>query len=331
MTRLGLLAIGIGFSAVAFGGCGASTPSAQHAAGAMQARFGMRSLGLPDAIPTPALIGTMPNGSLAYFPITAKGGSKTQPIGKVPGMVSAEAMASNGDELTIVNQGPPAVYVYDLSTKKKKVLADPFGVPVDVAIDRKGNRYVLNFYGANVGNIAMYAAGASKPKELTCRYLADGQAIALDNEGDIFVNEYRGKFIGVVEIPNGAKGPQPQDCTELALKPESGYAVAIGVDPKTDDLIVVDDPNECAGKHDGRMTIYPKPYKSRTGHSVDLNGNCIIAFFRLDATSSTLFAFNQNGPVADIIQRSYPSGKALGSYENGGFSGMTTLPNTLPN
>jgi hypothetical protein len=334
MTRSALLLTTAACAAFLLPGCASTAPSGSGFRNptTFGAGFAVRPFGLPEAIQTPALVGVTQSGVLKYFPMSAHGGSKPIQIGKVSGMNVAAAMAANGSELTILNQGPPGVYVYDLSTKRKKVLQDPFGSPVDVAIDKKGNRFVLNFAGSNTGNIAMYAAAASKAKELNCRYLGNGQAIAVDNEGDIFVNEYRGTFVGVVEIPNGAKGPQPQNCSKLALIPESKYATGIGVDPKTDDLIVIDDPGNCNGGPDGRMTIYPKPYRKSTGHAVALQGSC-VGLFRLDSKSSTLFAFDQDAThgTTSIIQRSFPVGKVLGSYENGDFYGITTLPNTLPN
>lgn len=294
-------------------------------------RYAAQAFASLGDIQTPALVGAAQGGTLKYFPIAPHGGSKPQKLATVGGLTAPGNMVGNGQVLAIINQGPPSVFVYDIAAKHKKVFSDPFGVPVDIAIDKKANLFVLNFYSRNSGNIAMYPANSSHPKELDCKYIGEGQYIAADNEGNLYINGYDRAFIGVVEIPNGPKGPEPQNCTKLALLPEPGFPAGIAVDPKTDDLIVIDDPGECAGAEDGRMTIYPKPYKKSTGHSVDLKGNC-VAEMRLDATSSIVFASDtpDSGP-AYIIQRSYPGGRNMGSYQNGGFFGITTLPNTLPN
>lgn len=82
----------------------------------------------------------------------------------------------------------------------------------------------------------MFPAGSPAPKQLVCKYLNIGEAIAVDNEGDIFVNGYFTNGVaGVVEIPNGPSGPQPQNCTRLRLLLEPGYVAGVAIDPKTDD------------------------------------------------------------------------------------------------
>jgi hypothetical protein len=88
-------------------------------------------------------------------------------------------------------------------------------------------------------NVTVFTDG-SPPRELLCRYLQTAIAIAVDNEGDVFVNQ-NGAFVGVVEI-NGPNRPDPNRCTKLDLKPETGYAAGLALDPKTDDLIVLDNP-----------------------------------------------------------------------------------------
>lgn len=313
------------------GGCAAAGSSAPfRAPGALGSGFAASAFGLTGAVKTPALVGVTQNGQLGYFPMSSKGGTKPQKIVKLPGVSYANAMVSNGQVLAIVNQAPPGLIAYDLSTNKKKTYADPYGTPLDVTIDKNANIYVLNYESSNSGNVAMYPAGEAKAKLLACAYIGAGQAIAADNEGDLFINGYAKKFVGVVEIPGGPKGPQPQNCKKLALLPERGLIAGIGVDPNTDDLIVLDNPGKCYGSKDGRMTIYSKPYKKTSGHSIDLNGTCVLQM-RLNSTSTTLFATDVSAGTLDVIARSYPSGGTMGSYANGNFIGITTLPNTLPN
>jgi hypothetical protein len=328
--RLATICLGAGLAA----GCTTTTSTNpfQPPAGPPSLVSGMQRLAADNqAIPTPALIGVTRRGVLKYYAMGSHGSGRPHVIARVAHLHGASSMAANGDDLGIVRQNPAGVVRYNVKTQAETTLSDPNGTPIDIAIDKRANLFVLNIAGSS-GNVTMYRANSSKPVELNCQYIGLGEAIAADNEGNIFVNGYDQSFTGVVEIPNGPHGPQPQKCKRLALQPENGYVAGLAVDPKTDDLIVLDDPDLCAGGEEGRMTIYPKPYRASTGHFVDLNGNC-VGQMRLDATSSTVFAFDQtvSGAISYIIQRSYPDGRDMGTYRNGDLSGITTIPNTLPN
>src|ERR1700730_9904845 len=240
-----------------------STPAAGPAQGSIAGAptsfvtSGLNVLG--DAQLGPALIAVNPNsGALESWPIKPGGGSHPQTVTGPLGLHSSNSMAGNGHVVAVTDNYPPQVVIYNFDTQRSRTLADPFGTPVDIAIDRNANLYVINISNPT-SNVAMYAKGSSNPTKLDCRHLGTGEAIAVDNEGDIFVNGYvRSGFGGVVEIPNGPTGPQPQNCSILNLKGEAGYGAGIAVDPKTDDLVVLDDPSLCAGGAEGRMTIYPK-------------------------------------------------------------------------
>jgi hypothetical protein len=288
--------------------------------------------GKQQAIRTPALVVVSLNGVLTYFPITSHGGRNSMEIARVPGVAAASSMVANGNVVTILDQAPARVVQYDIITKAKHVLPDPYGVPIDITIDKKANLYALNRVLSSASTVTVYRTGSSQPQELTCKYLDTGVAIATDNEGDVFVNGSGSAFTGVVEIPNGPNGPQALKCKKLALQPEEGYVAGLAIDPKTDDLVVLDDPGFCSGGIEGQMTIYPKPYKASTGRSVDLDGSC-VGLMRLDAASRTVFAIDRtfaSGPTF-VIQRSYPGGQGTSTYKDGSVSGFTTIPNTLPN
>ncbi len=285
----------------------------------------------PRAIATPALITVTYNGILKYFPATPEGGRKPQTIAKIAGLRSASSMAANGHVMAILRQAPTGVVLYNAATKAKRVLSDPYGVPADLAIDKNATLYVLN-RATSADNVTMYRARSSQAVELTCKYLDNGVAIAADNEGDVFVNASGPNFKGVVEFPNGPNGPQSGNCKKLKLQPELGYVAGLAVDPKTDALVVLDNPGYCSGGIEGQMTIYPKPYKPSSGRSVDLNGHC-VGLMRLDATSSTVFAFDRLSASghAVVIARNYPDGGGSATYRHNYIAGFTTLPNTLPN
>jgi hypothetical protein len=187
----------------------------------------------------------------------------------------------------------------------------------------------------NLTSVAVFKAGSSQPTELTCSYINVGEAIAVDNESDVFVDGYGPDgFMGVVEYAAGS-----QNCTKLHLRRQNGYVGGVGVDPKTDDLIVIDNPGLCAGGLEGRMIVYPKPYEPGTSHRRDLGANYCAGTFRLNSTSSLIFVsdatVSAGYPLID--QSTYPKGKRKGYYQSspsgysGSFGGFTTIPNTLPN
>lgn len=287
---------------------------------------------LNDALKSPALIGLNYNtGALEYWPIRPIGGNHPRTLSRPLGVGGSGSMVANGHVVAITNAYPPEVVTYDLKTKNKSTLPDPYGTPIDIAIDKSATLYVVNI-AKSKSSVTMYPVGAP-PRDLVCQYMTIGEAVAVDNEGDIFVNGYGpAGFTGVVEIPNGPSGPQPQNCTKLPLKAELGYVAGLAIDPKTDDLIVLDDPSSCAGGAEGRMTIYPKPYQKSTGRSRVIGRNC-SGTLRLNATSTVVFVGDASvsGGYSFVLQRTYPDGRDLGIYTGGSPIGFTTIPNTLPN
>jgi hypothetical protein len=307
--------------------CGTGTvPNAQGFPAA--SRLGFREA--TPALSQPAIITfDTQTSSLGYFPIQHSGSQTLTPFGSSLGISDAYALAADGDLIAIVNYSPAELVTYNLKTKALNTMADPYGGPLDVAVDKNGN-----FYAMNLASVAVYKAGSSQAAELTCSAMDDAVAIAVDNEGDVFVNGYGpGNSMGVVEYPAGS-----QSCIRLHLRAERGYVAGIGVDPKTDDLIVTDDPDLCAGGLEGRMMIYPRPYEARHAVRRVLNATYCSGIFRLDADSHHIFysdaTVSAGQPIID--QARYPSGKSEGRYwegyfSNGGFAGFTTIPNALPN
>ena len=285
---------------------------------------------LAPRLKKPALITLdLQGGELEYWPVHT-GGSSTMPIPFTSslGIYSGYNMAADGDVVAISNNRPPEVFTYNVRKKTSATLPDPYGTPIDIAIAKSHTIYALNFT-----NVTVYRPGSSKPSELSCQYVNQSVAIAVNDEGDVFVNGYGpGSFMGVVEFRRGK-----QTCKKLNLQPEQGYAGGVGIDPKTDDLIVVDNPDLCAGGYEGRMLIYPRPY-GRKYTERNLNATYCAGTFRLDATSSIIFVsdatVSAGFPLID--QRGYPSAQNEGVYSGGygshaSFGGFTTIPNTLPN
>ena len=230
-----------------------------------------------------------------------------------------------------------SVLFYNVKTNTTRSLPDPYGIPSDIAIGRNSSLYVLNGINA-LSNVAYYPQGSGQPKELVCKKLQASFYIAADNEGDIFVQGIDTKNRNsVVEIPAGPGGPQSDHCTRLPLLDE-GYADANGVavDPKTDDLITVEDTGQCAPSIPV-MSIYPKPYSHRSVKTTTLHNRafCTSGPIRLNADSTIIFYHDEDLSTNGEIDASvYPGGGTLGVYKDPDDiypQGFTTIPNTLPN
>jgi hypothetical protein len=281
------------------------------------------------SLTTPALITFDPQtGGLAYFKIQHNGNQSLNPFTSSLGISAAYALAGDGDVVIIASYSPAAIVTYNVNTKTQTTMSDPYGNPYDVAVDRHGNIYAMS-----TANVAVYKAGSSIPTELTCSFVDTSEAIAVNDEGEVFVDGYGSTFEGVIEYPAGS-----QHCMKPHLRATLGYIAGVGVDPKTDDLIVVDDPDDCAGGIEGRMVIYPKPYEQRTSIRRVLNAAYCSGAFRLDASSTHIFY--SDATVSDglpiIDEARYPTAKFEGQYWLGyfssqTFSGITTIPNRLPN
>jgi hypothetical protein len=286
--------------------------------------------GVSPNLTAPALI-TLDSatGDLEYWPIR-QGGDQPKQLSASLGIFQPYGLAGNGNVVAIANYSPPEIVTYNVKTKATTSLPDPAGGPVDIAIGKDGTIYALN-----ISNVAVYPPRSSQPSTLGCQYISDGLAVAVDNESDLFVNGYGpGGFMGVVEFPAGSK-----TCAKVPVRKEQGYLGGIGIDPKTDDLIVIDDPDLCAGGIEGEMLVYPKPYGHRIGHKKDLNVQYCAGTFRLNATSTMIFVSDATVSAGYplIEQSSYPGGQFEGTYQAGplpsgdAFGGFTTIPNTLPN
>jgi hypothetical protein len=273
---------------------------------------------------------------LEYWPIVPHGSSKPRTITKKLNL-GYSSLVAKGELIYAATGNPPEVLVYDIKTRTQGTMADPFGAPIDIAIGKDSSLYVINDVKAN-GNVAWYPKGSGPAQELTCKYIDVGEAIAVDNEGDIFVAGYeKGNSAGVIEIPNGPSGPQSGTCKRLRLIPGDTPA-GLAIEPKSDSLLTLENPDQCAGGDEGQMTIYPKPYLPTTAVVVQLGGNC-TGGLRLNADSTMVFYGDESvsGGFTYIDASTYPRGKHLGVYSEGGSfggqgpSGFTTVPNTLPN
>jgi hypothetical protein len=268
--------------------------------------------------------------ALEAYPLQPGGSNKPQQLTNV-GLFGSGGIVANGRVVAGLHQHPSWIVLYDLTTNTGERLPDHNGLPIDIAIGKDASLYVVNYRPSGT-NVGYYPPGQSKPEELQCKIQNLSENIAVDDEGDIFLNGYENRSLGVVEIPNGPNGPEPGKCKALDLQPENGYVAGLAIDPKTDALITLENPGLCAGGEEGRMTIYPKPYNANNNTWHDIGVNC-AEDMRLNRDSTIVFVgdHDASGVNSFILQHSYPDGRSMGAYHNGQPDGFTTIPNRLPN
>jgi len=270
---------------------------------------------------------------LEAWPIQRGGGSDPEPFTPPLNVGGASVLSTIGDVVVMVESFPSSrVVLYNTKTGTTRFLDDPFGTPIAIAVAKDKTIYALNV-SKNGSPITMYQPPAHRAVELNCSVMPSGQAIAVDNEGDIFIQGYpANSAYSIAEIPNGPGGPEPQNCKILSLETNPGYVGGVAIDPKTDALITLDDPSLCAGGEEGRMTIYPKPYNQSTGRSKDIGKNCTGGLW-LNADSTIVFTVDQDvsGSFAFVLQRSFPDGGDIGIYHGTNFAGVAPMPSMLPN
>lgn len=271
------------------------------------------------------------NGNLEFWPIQ-KGGAPHPTVLAKGFRAGPQGLAADGNTLVITRGAPPEIVLYNVTTKMKSTLADPFGAPFDVAVGKTGSIFAVNAPVKKVVTFTVYPAPSMKPFKVTCGLITFYGSLAVDNENDIFDQSALSSVpSAVVEIPAGADGKYDHGCAGVPLLPDMNPA-GITFDPKTDDLITLSDPDECAGGIEGQMTVYPKPYKKANAEVVQLGGNC-TGGIRLNADSTLVFYGDEDvsGSFTFIRSSTYPAGTAQGIYWGGSPGGTATIPNSLPN
>jgi hypothetical protein len=170
-------------------------------------------------------------GDLLYWPI--KEGPSGTPItltGNL-GTYNANALVSNGDVVIIASQTPAEIIEYNVKSKTKTTVPDPFGAPSHVAVDRAGTIYALSRH-----QVGVFPQGSSQPYK-------DEQDVFVAASNDIF------------ELPAGSR----DDCVKPHVRRPSNLG-GIGIDPKTDEFIVVDNPGYGCS-YEGRITIIRSPIR----------------------------------------------------------------------
>src|SRR5690242_3808828 len=156
-------------------------------------------------VSTPRLI-TMNSrtGRLEAWPIQRGGGSDPEPFTPPLNVGGASVLSTIGDVVVMVESFPSSrVVLYNTKTGTTRFLGDPFGTPIAIAVAKDKTIYALNV-SKNGSPITMYQPPAHRAVELNCSVMPSGQAIAVDNEGDIFIQGYpTNSAYSIAEIPNG--------------------------------------------------------------------------------------------------------------------------------
>jgi hypothetical protein len=236
----------------------------------------------------------------------------SQPDGSEPSRWYSEVSEPQGlgeadGSLWIANTNASNILELDAAGKLSKTLKDPREFPVNLALTRKKKLYVANIFSTSfgAGNVAYYANDDGtdlKPTGLLSNstfYQVIG--IAVDGAGDVFVNNNTQDFAGgeVVEFKGGRGNGTV--LTNIAVEVAGGLAI----DPKTKDLLVVD---QGADRSGATVSVYAAPY---TGSAIKTYLFPEIVDIALDANSSNIYCANVNGYV-DVY--GYPSGSFEGSY-----------------
>ena len=224
-------------------------------------------------------------------------------------------------DLYVANTAASNILAIDTFAQVTKTLDDPGEFPASIAATRDGTIYVGNIFDAAfaAGNVAIYAKGSTTPTStLTSPSFFQIEGTAVNSAGDVFVNNDTGFFTGgqVIEFPGGAGSGTILKNIHVKI------AAGLKIDPKTQDLLVVDQGTNVVKVYAARYTghakaSYPVP---NGGSSVDI---------ALDATSSNLYFANDTKRTIDVL--SYPAGTFLGSY-GGGVEpiGVAVKPSRLP-
>jgi hypothetical protein len=324
LRRIAVLAV-----AIALGACASSAPVTPSSVVPFRPA-GTQAQALSPELGPFVISMNARTGELELWPLRKGGGSHPKPLSAPLGLGSAVGLATKGHVIAIASQNPSQLSLYSMNDHSLRTFADPFGAATDVAIGIDGTFYVNNVPKSG-SSVTMYQPPAHRPVQLVCAALSFSTAVAVDNENNIYLQGYgTGGSSIVAEIPNGPGGPEPQNCATLPLKTDGGYGAGIVVDPTTDDLVTLDDPDYCAGGIEGRMTVYPKPYNINTGKSRVLGFEC-AGGLRLSADSKYVYLSDTNLTISFILQRTFPDGGDVGRYRGGDWSGFTTIPSSLPN
>ncbi|MGA8534126.1 MAG: hypothetical protein WB615_08465 [Candidatus Tumulicola sp.] len=260
--------------------------------------------------------------------VTSTGGTKPSVLATLTGNFASTnvvAMSADGDILDIASTSPAQTVQYDLSTGTA-VLQPDTGTAVDVADVCCQTSSTV--YSSGIRKTMPY--DRSPGRTIACGTIASGVAVASDSKSNVYVQGAGSDgYVGVFEY-----GFSTHACTELPLKVQKGTAAGIGMD-SSDDLIVADNPNSCAGSNDGRIIVYTPPYSASSGTARNISANVGCAgLFRLDSGTTGityLFMLDSNGGSPRIDQFRYSNTSFRGSYSGGNPSAPTTLPNTVPN
>ena len=282
-SRLQLLVAAVPLLAASCGGAGTPpNPAANGSSHLLSRAQTGPHLGEPALIAIDEL-----SGDLVYWEI--KDGPSGTPItltGNL-GTYNANAMVSNGDVVIIASHAPPEIIEYNIKTKGR----NDCGGSVRRAEPRRGRqgRYGLRTQPARDRRLS------NRIRRSHLRSAARSCAARRHSRLPSTTRATSSLPPARLARPTSSSCPPAHagDCVKLDLKKPSNLG-GIGIDPKTDDLIVVDNPGILCS-YVGRLTIYPKPYASGTAKRHTFYAKLLRRRFSFRCTLDTHLHLRRDG------------------------------------
>lgn len=216
-----------------------------------------------------------------------------------------QGVGESSGSLWIANTNASDILALDSSGKLTRRLRDPGEFPVNVALTSKKQLYIANIFTKSfgAGDVAYYAnydhAGSKPTGSLRNDTFYQVIGIAADSTGDVFVSNNQQDF-SQGEVVEFAAGSGSGTVLSNVLVSVAG---GLAIDPKTQDLLVVDQSGSKA-----HISVYAPPY---TGSAIKNYSVQQAVDITLDAKGANLYCANTSGFI-DVY--GYPSGSFEGSY-----------------
>jgi hypothetical protein len=183
------------------------------------------------------------------------------------GVQFPQGMSGSGHTITVANTGASNVLVYrGCATQPGRIMNDSPGLPVDVAVDRKGNTYVTNILDdSSNGEIRKYSPKDNVGVRIGDNNLVKLYFVTVDSGGDLFVDGINALGRGELDWLPGGLGTQWKDTRVPLLFPGG-----LGIDKEGN--VLVDD------QEAGTFTAYSVPQLKSTGTSFYCPGGDCVSF-----------------------------------------------------
>jgi hypothetical protein len=233
-------------------------------------------------------------------------GNMQSPIGQIGGLSAPAGLAiTSGGDLYVASQSAGTVSAFhNGETTPFKVLTGGTSLG-GVAVNAKGTVYANNGFS---NQIYVWAHGSLTPtKTLTAAFTDNCDDIALDANGNLFVDSLFGEF----EEFKAGSGRPIKLFTTLAYNAPFGISIDAAGDLVT-------------AFTGGTVAVFPPPYDGSTLGTFKYSG--LIYAIALSKSEKFLWAGNMTGPGGTVGQAySFPGGKLRKTTSNADISGDAIL------